>query len=193
MMKVNNQIKFNHIKKLWYLKDGVIYSRWGNKPVSFASKDKTGHRFTVIEVNGKRHHVSIHEAVFMFHYNRPIVEGKHIHHIDGNPKNNTISNLIELTPTQHSRIHNYQCDDPMRGIRLDRGAWKFEWYDDGNCRSRRFHGINEAMIFRAEIEEPRRAELRVIGLNCKRAGNRLTTATMRQINKRDRLRYRCRN
>lgn len=31
------------------------------------------------------------------------------------------------------------------------------------------------------------------GLQCKRSGNRLTTATMRQINKRDRLRYRCRH
>ncbi|MFP1484028.1 hypothetical protein ACLB1S_22195 [Escherichia coli] len=43
---------------------------------------------------------------------------------------------------------------------------------------RRFPGINEAMIFRAEIEEPRRAELRALGLNCKRSGSGPTNGTI---------------
>lgn len=130
----------------------------------------------------------------MLFHDRPITEGKEIHHRDGNPENNAVSNLIELTRTQHRRIHQFQCNDPLRGIRLHQGAWRFRWYDDdGKQHNRRFPGINEAMEFRAEIEHPRRQELRALGLNCKRAGNRLTTATMRQINKRDRLSYRCRH
>ncbi|MGO0383628.1 HNH endonuclease signature motif containing protein [Escherichia coli] len=191
---MNNEIKFQHIKRMWYLKDGVIYTRYGDKPVAFASKDKGCHRFQCIKVNGKWHAVRIHEAVFMLFHDRPIAEGKEIHHRDGNPANNAIDNLIELTHKQHMRIHQYQCDDPLRGIYLDQGAWKFKWLDDnGRQRSCRFDGINEAMTFRAEIERPRRQELRALGLNCKRAGNRLTSAVMRQINKRDRLSYRCRH
>lgn len=191
---MNSAIKFQHIKRLWHLKDGVIYTRWGNKPVSFSGKDKNGRRYTMVRVNGKQHAVYVYEAVFMLFHDRAIAEGKEVHHKDGNYENNAIDNLIELTPKQHRRIHQYQCEDPLRGIRLYNGAWLFRWMDDnGRQRGRRFHGINEAMAFRDEIEHPRRQELRALGLNCKRAGNRLTSATMRQINKRDRLSYRCRH
>lgn len=190
---MNNE-KFNHIKRLWYLKDGVIYTRWGNKPKTFPGKTGNGRRFQRIKVNGKYCSVFIHEAVFVLFHDRPIAKGKEIHHIDGNYENNAPENLIELTRKQHMRIHAYQCDDPMRGITLNQGTWCFQWLDDyGLRRRRRFHSIDEAMTFRAEIEEPRRQELRALGLNCKRAGNRLTSAVMRQINKRDRLSYRCRH
>ncbi|MFN1928926.1 HNH endonuclease [Escherichia coli] len=191
---MNNELKFQHIKRLWYLKDGLIFTRWGNKPVAFSGKGKNPRRFAVIKVNGKNHSVYIHEAVFVLFHDRPIAKGKEIHHIDENYENNSPYNLIELTPKQHRRIHQYQCDDPLRGIYLDKGAWRFRWRDEnGRHRARQFHGINEAMAFRDEIEHPRRQELRALGLNCKRAGNRLTSATMRQINKRDRLIYRCRH
>ncbi|HBE6653688.1 TPA: HNH endonuclease [Escherichia coli] len=191
---MNNELKFHHIKRLWYLEGGAVYSKRTGKPKVFPSYNQIGGRHQSIKVNGKEYAVSIHEAIFMLYHNRPIAEGKHIHHIDGNERNNVISNLVELTPRQHRRIHAYQCDDPMRGIYLNQGTWIFQWVDNnGTHRTQRFQGINEAMGFRAEIEEPRRAELRALGLNCKRAGSRLTTATMRQINKRDRLRYRCRH
>ncbi|MDI0734295.1 hypothetical protein NEP06_07210 [Escherichia coli] len=109
---MNNEIKFQHIKRLWYLEDGVIKTRHGNRAIKFKPDYK----------------------------------------------------------------------------------WRFQWFDgDGERHQRRFTNINEAMEFRATIEEPRRQELRALGLQCKRSGNRLTTATMRQINKRDRLRYRCRH
>ncbi|EKE9512799.1 HNH endonuclease [Escherichia coli] len=190
---MNNEIKFQHITRLWYLEDGVIKTRHGNRSIKF-KPDRKGYLATDTQCGEKRFHITQHEAVFMFYYNRPIGEGKEIHHLDGNPANNAIDNLIELTSKQHRRIHKYQADDPMRGIYLKEGVWCFQWIDDnGRLRNRRFHGINEAMTFRAEIEEPRRQELRALGLNCKRAGNRLTTATMRQLNKRDRLRYRCRH
>lgn len=191
---MSNQIKYEYVKRLWFLQGGVIFTRWGNKPVAFSGKDKDGRRYTMISVNGKCYSIYIHEAVFALYHNRPIAEGNEIHHRDGNPANNAIDNLIELTPTQHMRIHRYQCDDPLRAIDLHKGAWRFRFFDDNGKRTeRRFNSINEAMAFRAEIEHPRRQELRALGLNCKRAGNRLTSATMRQINKRDRLSYRCRH
>lgn len=181
---MNNQIKYEHIKRLWYLRDGVIFTRWGNKPVAFSGKDKDGRRYTTISVNGKRYAVLIHEAVFMMFHDRAIAEGKEIHHADGNYENNAISNLVELTDKQHMRIHKYQTNDPLRGIFLVSGAWRFRWYDDnGHRRSRSFHGINEAMTFRAEIEEPRRQELRALGLNCKKEYRGVTASQLRKISR----------
>lgn len=166
---MSNKIKFEHIKKLWYLKDGVIYTRYGNKPVSFSGKTGDGRRFQPIKVNGKQYPVLIYEALFMLFHDRPIAEGKELHHIDGNYENNAPANLIELTSKQHRRIHAYQTNAPMRGIYLNQGAWRFQWLDDnGRLRGRSFHGINEAMAFRDEIERPRRQELRALGLNCMR-------------------------
>ncbi|EFE3317949.1 HNH endonuclease [Escherichia coli] len=181
---MNNEIKFQHIKRLWYLKDGVIFSRWGNKPVAFSSKDKGGRRMQAINIKGRQHAVYIYEAIYMLHHDRAIAEDKEIHHVDGDHENNAIDNLIELTPTQHKRIHKYQIDDPVRGIYLNQGLWAFQWMDDnGHRRCRRFHSINEAMTFRDEIERPRRQQLRALGLNCKRVGNRQTASTLRQRNR----------
>lgn len=177
---MSNKIKFEHIKKLWYLKDGVIYTRWGNKPKTFPSKSNGGRRFQMIKVNGKHYIVHIHEALFMLFHDRPIAEGKEIHHKDGDPENNAIDNLVELTRTQHRRIHLYQCNDPLRGIDLNKGAWRLQWYDDnGRQHGRRFHGINDAMDFRATIEEPRRQELRALGLNCMRVVSGEKSAAIR--------------
>lgn len=120
----------------------------------------------------------------MLYHDRQIAEGNHIHHIDGNKQNNAIENLIELTPKQHNRIHQYQCDDPMMSIYLHKGAWQFQWFDDnGVLRYRCFHGINEAMAFRAEIEKPRREELRLLGLNCKKKYPGITASQLRKISR----------
>ncbi|ENT4928270.1 HNH endonuclease [Escherichia coli] len=183
---MNNKIKFQYIKRLWFLNDGIVYSKRTGKPVSFPGKNPKGqgHRFAVVKINGEHYYILIHEALFMLHHDRAIAEGKEIHHKDGNPANNAPDNLIELTRKQHRRIHKYQCDDPMRGILLNGGAWVFKWYDENaHHRSRSFHGINEALAFRDEIEEPRRQELRALGLQCKRAGNRQTASTLRQRNR----------
>lgn len=181
---MNNQIKYEHIKRLWYLQDGVIYTRYGNKPVAFSSKAGNGRRFQIINIDGKTHSVFIHDALFMLHHNRPIAEGKEIHHVNGDYEDNAVDNLAELTRTQHRRIHQFQCNDPMRGVSLDQGAWRFQWMcDDGKHTSRRFHSINEAMTFRAEIEEPRRQELRALGLNCKKEYRGVTASQLRKISR----------
>lgn len=181
---MNNELKYNHIKRLWYLEGGVIYTRWGNRPVAFACKTGNGRRFQKINVNGKLYPVLIHEALFMLFHDRPIADGKELHHIDGNYENNAPGNLIEITRTQHRRIHQFQCNDPMRGINLDQGAWRFQWMgDDGKHTSRRFHSIDDAMTFRAEIEEPRRAELRALGLNCRKISRGITASELRKISR----------
>lgn len=151
----------------WFLRDGIICSKRTDKPVSFPGVGPGGYLFTHVRFGGKRYKIYQHITVYMLHHNRPISDRKDIHHIDGNPRNNVPENLVELTHTQHMRIHAYQCDDPLRGICLHHGSWLFRWTDDdGRKHGKTFHGINEAMKFRAEIEEPYRAELRALGLDC---------------------------
>lgn len=60
---MSNKIKFEHIKKLWYLKDGVIYTRYGNKPVSFSGKAGDGRRFQWLVKN----HEQLQPANSIFH------------------------------------------------------------------------------------------------------------------------------
>lgn len=181
---MNNENKFNHIKRNWYLKDGVVYSKRTGKPISFSGTTNNCRRFQKIKVNGKRCSVLIHEAVYMLFHDRPIAAGKEIHHRDGNPANNAPENLIELTHTQHMRIHQYQCDAPMRGIYLYHGAWVFQWLgDNGTRHGRSFNNLNEAMAFRAEIERPRRQELRALGLNCRKISHGVTSSQLRKISR----------
>lgn len=181
---MNNELKFNHMKRLWYLEGGVVFSKKTGKPVAFSINDKDGRRYTIVRINGKSYSILIHKAIFMLHHDRPIAEGNEVHHVDGNYENNAPDNLIELTTRQHKRIHAFQCDDPLRGIFLVSGAWRFFWYDNnGHRRSRCFHSINEAMTFRDEIERPRRQELRALGLNCRKISRGITASQLRKISR----------
>ncbi|EFH4497860.1 HNH endonuclease [Escherichia coli] len=181
---MSNQIKYEYAKQHWELRCGIVYSRRTGKPKTFPSKERDGRCYLSFKINGKVFSVRIHEAVFVLFHNRPIAEGKEIHHKDGNPENNAPENLIELTRKQHKRIHQFQCDDPMRGIYLYKGAWRFQWVENnGRLRNRHFHSIDEAMTFRDEIEEPRRQELRALGLNCKKEYRGVTASQLRKISR----------
>ncbi|EES8118152.1 HNH endonuclease [Escherichia coli] len=181
--KTINQLKAEYILSHWQLRNGVVYSKITDKPAAFSGKDSCGHRRQTIKLNGKHFPIYIHEAMFVLFHRRPVTEGKQLHHIDQNIENNAPDNLIELSPAQHNRIHAYLKDDPLHSIYLYRGAWVFHWKDDdGKQHNRTFYGINEAMEYRNQIEAPRRAELRALGLNCKRAGNRITENMLRRRN-----------
>ncbi len=54
----------------------------------------------------KHHKLSgnVHRKIWKKH-NGDIPKGYHIHHIDGNPYNNDITNLICLPPSEHAEIH----------------------------------------------------------------------------------------
>ena len=164
---MTRQEQFEYVKSHWYLKDGIVCSLKTGKPISFPCNNRHKYYFTNVRYGGsKNNSIRLYHAVYMLHHNRPIGDGMEIHHIDGNPQNNQPSNLLELTRRQHMTIHAYQCDDPMRGIYLSKWAWVFQWVDaNGRLHGKSFHGINEAMKFRAEVEEPFRAELRALGLD----------------------------
>jgi hypothetical protein len=53
---------------------------------------------------GKFHKISNYRKIYEDHFGK-IPDGYHIHHIDGNPLNNDISNLQCLSPEDHKNIH----------------------------------------------------------------------------------------
>ena len=72
--------------------NGKTYRRYINHP------DKNARRYF------RRGHSSLHRDVWEF-YNGSIPKGMQIHHKDGNPVNNDISNLELIDPKSHSKIH----------------------------------------------------------------------------------------
>lgn len=58
----------------------------------------------------KRINDTPHRRIYEKHHKRKIKQGYHIHHIDGNPKNNSIDNLLEVSPIEHFNIHYSQKD-----------------------------------------------------------------------------------
>ena len=49
----------------------------------------------------------------------PVPKGYHIHHIDGDPNNNNLENLIAVTPEEHYRLH-LEMGFPWKG---DKKGW----------------------------------------------------------------------
>lgn len=52
----------------------------------------------------KNHKNNPYKKIYEDHYGKPPA-GYHIHHIDGDPWNNDISNLVALSPEDHAEIH----------------------------------------------------------------------------------------
>ncbi|MFZ7136790.1 HNH endonuclease signature motif containing protein, partial [Avibacterium avium] len=61
-------------------------------------------RITTGENKGK----FVHRLVMENHIGRPLTKNEHVHHIDGNIKNNSIDNLALVTVSGHARLHRYQ-------------------------------------------------------------------------------------
>jgi hypothetical protein len=57
----------------------------------------------------------IHRIVMSKHIGRALKNEEHIHHIDGNPKNNSISNLLLVSNSQHRKIENQYASRDEKG------------------------------------------------------------------------------
>ena len=69
-----------------------------------------------------------YRKLYESHYNVKIKEGNHIHHIDGDYKNNNPSNLIEVTVEEHGWLHSEKqfClrECPREEIVIHLQKWK---------------------------------------------------------------------
>ena len=56
----------------------------------------------------KNHRMPYHRFVMEQHLGRHLTKDEVVHHIDGNPKNNSIDNLVVLSRSEHTKIHRKQ-------------------------------------------------------------------------------------
>ena len=54
---------------------------------------------------GGREKKILHHAIWEYYHKQEIPAGMDIHHIDNNPLNNDISNLMLVTKSEHQRLH----------------------------------------------------------------------------------------
>lgn len=73
---------------------------WGFK---FENADKTSNPRKRIQINKKR--VYEHRWLMEQHIGRDLLKNEHVHHINGDPKDNRIENLQIVSPNEHAKIH----------------------------------------------------------------------------------------
>lgn len=61
------------------------------------------YRYKKISVGGRK--VDEHRYLMEQFVGRPLLRTEDVHHIDHNPRNNNVSNLIILSRREHARIH----------------------------------------------------------------------------------------
>lgn len=69
---------------------------------SFATRNHL--KFT-FGYNGKLVNMQLHKAIYETYYKCKVPNGYIVHHIDGNPLNNSIKNLQLMTDSEHLRTH----------------------------------------------------------------------------------------
>lgn len=80
---------------------GNVLSLYRNLP-QLLTPYKRG-KYLAVKLKGKNHY--IHKLVAEQFLIQPSAEHTEIHHIDINPFNNNVFNLVYLTPVQHRQIH----------------------------------------------------------------------------------------
>lgn len=78
-------------------------------------REVDGYRVVRLDKQEHREHRKIMENLI----GRPLADGEVVHHIDCDRSNNDPSNLMLLSPSEHSRLHHAMRKDPE----LDQRAW----------------------------------------------------------------------
>jgi len=93
----------------------------------------------------------IKDALFKEYHHRCAIcnsENPHIHHIDDDPSNNDIMNLIPLCPNCHLQDHH----DPTKHIEQEKLKW-FRKYKDPSILKPEFHPLYIRLLFFNSIED----------------------------------------
>lgn len=73
-------------------------------------------------------HLILHRYIYGKYVDSDI-DGFHIHHLDGNPQNNLVCNLIKLMPEQHREVHKH--DDTS--MHISQEEWQ-KRFDESGCQ-----------------------------------------------------------
>ena len=63
-----------------------------------------------------------HQIIMERHIGRPLKKNEVIHHIDGNKRNNDLSNLLLTTRSEHAKIHKAELDKSIAVIQCDKNG-----------------------------------------------------------------------
>lgn len=89
----------------YYEANGVFYAEFnGNIYKRYTKGKHPNYYYRKWKKDGKFHQELLHRAIYEF-FNGAIPKGYVVHHIDGNPFNNDISNLSAITNRQHAIVH----------------------------------------------------------------------------------------
>ena len=78
--------------------------------------------------NGRFYQKRLHHAVYEY-YRGEIPNGMQIHHVDKNPLNNDIANLMLVTPREHRFLHQEQIDKMNEHRSPEAGFTKENWHE----------------------------------------------------------------
>ena len=90
-------------------------------PMWKGGRHNDGHGYIRINLGGKKY-IMEHRYIMEKHLGRKLEKWEHVHHIDGNKKNNNLKNLIVMKKSQHHKLHLRKhigcivenCDRPHR-------------------------------------------------------------------------------
>lgn len=138
-LKANNYYIKHFLRSGKYkvTRDGRIFSIASGNEVGYTKSD--GYRYVSYVVSGKTHRLKIHRIVWCAYGDTKLSEYLVINHKDGNPSNNNIDNLEQVTQAQNN-LHRFRVlkYSPVIGnskitreqaeeIReLRKQGWKFE-------------------------------------------------------------------
>jgi endogenous inhibitor of DNA gyrase (YacG/DUF329 family) len=113
---------------------GNEYWHWRSRPLKFCSarcyglhKRSTGNprRYVLLIRNGKC--ITEHRWFMQEHLGRKLTRSEHVHHLNGNPRDNRIENLTIISASQHAKLHgNWNTRRLGKEIQCQRcGKWVY--------------------------------------------------------------------